>query len=123
MRQLLLAGLLLVMAHSHAAAPMVINVPAAATTFSVVLPSNPTTGYRWSLTRYDKHLLKLVSSQYTAAKTRLIGAGGSMTFYFRLVSGVSVPPDTSLVFHYARPWESDQGEPRTVTVRFQQPNK
>lgn len=87
--------------------------------FIVSLKANPTTGYQWSLVRFDNKLLTLAESKYEASKTHLIGSGGKMLFTFSLNKGMSYPKSTQMVFKYARPW--DKGESATVqnvTVYF-----
>ena len=94
------------------------NVDAKQAQFQVTLPSNPTTGYQWTVKEYDKSLLQLVGSQYSAGQTKLIGAGGNMVFTFKLASEQALPLNTKIVFIYARPWESGKGALKTVTVHF-----
>lgn len=87
--------------------------------FIVSLKANPTTGYQWSLVRFDKQLLTLAESEYESSKTHLIGSGGKMLFTFSLNREMSYPKSTQMVFKYARPW--DKGESarvQNVTVYF-----
>ena len=86
--------------------------------FSVNLNSNPTTGYQWILTSYDKYLLKLNASQFMASKSRLLGASGVTIFNFSVLEGVKRPQATVIKFVYRRPWESNTGTIKEVTVRF-----
>ena len=120
MRTILSALLMLVMSQIKAADSIVINLGATDTTFQVALPSNPSTGYQWTIKGYDKQLLTLVSSKYISPKTNLIGAGGVMEYNFELNSGVKVPKRTALVFLYARPSENvpEQESIKTVTINF-----
>jgi inhibitor of cysteine peptidase len=72
--------------------------------FSVVLDSNPTTGYQWDA-KFDESFIKLVSSNYMPnPQTRNnVGAGGTQNFEFSaLKSG-----ETEMTFYYARSWEKD----------------
>jgi predicted secreted protein len=70
--------------------------------FSLVLDSNRTTGYGWSLDgSVDKSVVKLMGSDYRQPSTKLAGAGGSEIFKFRAVG-----KGKAVVFlRYARPWE------------------
>lgn len=72
--------------------------------FSVVLESNPTTGFGWDIARpLDEKLVKFVSSEYVAAETSLVGSGGREIWTFRAMA----PGRTSIRFKYMRPWEKD----------------
>jgi len=76
------------------------------------LPSNPTTGYSWFLTSYDKKLLTLIKHQYfpaSAGKNHtkpLIGAGGYEVWQFKATQDALIAPQITYVkLIYARPWE------------------
>ncbi len=86
--------------------------------FQIELPANPTTGYQWTVEKYDTSLLILRSSQYIAPQTQIIGAGGKMLFNFSLVTTKNYPSGTTIVFKYARPGEPDKGTLKTVIVNF-----
>lgn len=86
--------------------------------FVVSLPSNPTTGYQWTVKSYDKNRLTLLTSRYVAPKTKLIGAGGTMTFTFAPVAGKSFPKTTLMVFTYARPWDPSSGTQKKIRIHF-----
>ena len=86
--------------------------------FAVTLPANPTTGYQWSLTNYDKSLLDFVNSRYIGPKTRRIGAGGQMVFTFKVNAGKVLPKSTQMTFVYARSWEPNTAKPSQITVNF-----
>ncbi|KTD23394.1 secreted protein [Legionella lansingensis] len=118
MKKLLSCFLLAFTTLTQAANSMSINVDTSATQFLVTLPANPTTGYQWTVEDYDKSFLKLLSSRYAAPQTKLMGAGGEMSFTFQLISGRSYPKNTTLVFKYARPWEPQTGTVQKVTVNF-----
>lgn len=109
---------MLLMSHLYAANLTTIAVPLGKTSFQVLLSSNPTTGYNWTVTHYDAHLLKLVGSKYTPQKTGRVGSGGTMAFTFEVVNGATVPASTPLKFRYARSWEKDSGTSKIVTVTF-----
>jgi len=70
--------------------------------FSLVLDSNRTTGYGWSLDgSVDKSVVKLIGSDYRQPSTKLVGAGGAEIFTFRAVK----KGKTVVFLRYARPWE------------------
>ncbi|ASQ45641.1 protease inhibitor I42 family protein [Legionella clemsonensis] len=112
------SSLLLACATFTHADTMSLNVNPNQKEFIITLPANPTTGYQWTVEKYDKSFLKLLSSNYLAAKTKLIGAGGQMQFTFQLLKGKSYPQSTTMQFKYARPWEQEKGTLKQVTVNF-----
>ncbi len=80
-------------------------------TFSIVLDSNPTTGYTWQ--RQDKAgggVVVFTGNRFVAARTDLAGAGGKEHMAFRAKS----PGTEKLTFHYLRPWEKNTEPARTV---------
>lgn len=89
--------------------------------FVVSLAANPTTGYQWSVVKFDKNLLTLSNSIYEKPQTNLIGAGGKMLFIFNLNKGKTYPAQTKMVFKYARSWEPDSGTIKKVTINFVDP--
>jgi len=80
--------------------------------FSIVLDSNPSTGYKWRLAQSsDWEFLKLVNTKYRDSKTELAGAGGHEIWSFKALSvGQGV-----IVFEYARPWETNKTPAKSVT--------
>lgn len=69
--------------------------------FSVELPSNKSTGYRWQLSPMpDGATLQLLSSKYIASKQakEKVGAGGKDIFTFKSLK----KGDTKLAFIYVR---------------------
>jgi inhibitor of cysteine peptidase len=71
--------------------------------FTMILPSNPTTGYQWQV-NFDSSYLELVKQQYTPSDTMLIGSGGADRFEFKSIK----IGETLLIFSYLRPWENKQ---------------
>jgi inhibitor of cysteine peptidase len=119
MKYIVSALLLLFLPALHAAEnAMEITVSASEPKFKVILPSNPTTGYQWTLKQYDKSLVTLVSNQYIPSESGLMGAGGHNVFGFTIVKGAVLPQSTLLTFNYARPWEPNSGSSKTVKVSF-----
>jgi len=68
----------------------------------VTLESNPTTGFKWELTRgADDAVLELVDYKFEAPESTLIGAGGKEVWVFKaLKKGRSI-----ISMKYRRPWE------------------
>lgn len=86
--------------------------------FSLVLASNPTTGYQWQLVASpDPAVAVLVTNAYLPPSGNLIGAGGDEKWTFRAVG----PGRASITLIYVRPWEKDAEPARretfTVDVR------
>jgi len=102
----------------NAADTMTMNVDKSCSTFMVTLPANPTTGFQWTVTEYDKSLLNLKASQFIGQKTSRIGAGGQMRFTFELVKGQTYPQSTEIVFRYSRAWEPGSASSQKVIVNF-----
>jgi inhibitor of cysteine peptidase len=70
--------------------------------FSIVLGSNPTTGFEW-MVEFDEEFVELSSRSFTPS-SELVGAGGVDIFAFdSLEAG-----ETEIRFIYVRPWESRQ---------------
>ncbi|MGL5741073.1 MAG: protease inhibitor I42 family protein [Legionella sp.] len=111
---LLLGFSLMAYANDH----MTLNVNVHDPYFVITLPANPTTGFQWSVVRYDENLLTLSNSQYERPNTKLIGAGGQMHLTFRLNKGKTYPASTEIVLKYARSWEPGSATTKNVTVNF-----
>lgn len=94
-------------------------VSPAAKSFDIQLAANPTTGYQWSVVRFDKQLLTLSTARYQQLSSKLIGSGGHMIYTFKLNKGIAHPKQTELTFKYARPWESKGFSLQRVVVLFQ----
>lgn len=113
------AGLMLIVAPlGHTGASSVLNVAPTLPQFEVALPSNPTTGYQWTVSAFDKRLFRLVNSQYIPAQTTRIGAGGRMVFTFAPTKTKTYPASTQMQFTYARPWEPNSGTIKKLTIQF-----
>jgi len=82
--------------------------------FSVVLKSNPTTGYSWLLKNYDSELITPVRSKFfKSTSKKLVGAPGYEKWTFRVKpKGFVVPQMTNIVLVYTHPWD-DQGAQAT----------
>ena len=80
-------------------------------TFEIVLPSNPTTGYDWSLHINHPEVVKNLSHTYVADSSGRIGVGGNTTWSLR----TGAIGSTTLKFSYNRSWEEDTPPTRVVT--------
>jgi inhibitor of cysteine peptidase len=78
--------------------------------YTVVLDSNPSTGYTWKAT-YDGSKLELVGQEFTPASTALGAAGQEHIEFKALARGTS-----EVRFAYQRPWEGNAE--RVVTYQF-----
>jgi len=78
--------------------------------FNIILQSNPSTGYSWSLKSYDSNLILPVDQKfYPPENKKLIGASGYEKWTFRVKpGGFTVPQLTSITLIYLRPWD-EQG--------------
>ena len=86
-------------------------------TITITLPSNPTTGFAWSIQKYDTNLLKLVSQKYTPPNSHLMGASGIQQYTFQAVqTGFAVTQVGHVVLHYARQWTTVGAMPKTFVV-------
>lgn len=80
--------------------------------FSIVLDSNATTGYSWQIAKKAVGpVVKFISRDYEAPRTKLAGAGGREHLTFRAESAGT----EKLTFHYLRPWGKNTEPARTVT--------
>jgi inhibitor of cysteine peptidase len=81
--------------------------------FFIALPSNVTTGYSWSQSIGDGKILAYEGNVYQppAPQNGIVGAGGQQLFiYHANRSGT-----TTIVLHYAQPWQHDQPPAKTAT--------
>lgn len=92
---------------------------------TIRLPSNPTTGYSWTIQAYDTTLLQLKRHYYISPETGLIGAGGEDIWEFEATPKAfeTAPHRVKIRLIYARSWEMAQGkEPaniKTVKIMIQ----
>lgn len=78
--------------------------------YTVVLDSNPSTGYAWKAT-YDGAKLQLVNQEFKATSTALGAAGQENLEFKALAKGTS-----EVRLAYQRPWEGNAE--RVVTYTF-----
>ena len=90
--------------------------------FSLVLESNPTTGYSWQLAEpLDEELLRLVGTSFEAKGGshgeggEIVGAPGEEVWTFEALEAGK----TEVVLEYVRPWEKDVKPEKTVTFEVE----
>ncbi len=72
--------------------------------FSLMLYSNPTTGYQWSLARPpDKRVVRFSGNQYRSPTQGRMGSGGVDTWTFKAVG----KGRALIILQYSRSWEKD----------------
>ena len=86
--------------------------------FTIVLNSNPTTGYSWRLAQpLDEKVLKLVNQEYLeptpAGKTPMVGAGGKEVWAFSALSQGNI----EINMEYVRPWEKEPTPAEKLTFK------
>jgi len=72
--------------------------------FTILLESNPTTGYGWETT-FDEEYIELSGKEFISRQTdkKIVGAGGNEKFSFHAIKeGL-----TEITFTYARAWEEE----------------
>lgn len=85
--------------------------------FAVLLQSNPTTGFSWSLKSYNADLIRAISRTFYPSKTGLIGAGGYEKWVFAVrPAAFVVPQTTSITLIYARPWDLEGAQASNFKV-------
>jgi inhibitor of cysteine peptidase len=83
--------------------------------FNLVLPSNPSTGYRWEiLPELDGKIVEFVEQNYVAEEPVMPGSGGMDVWTFRALSAA----ETTIVLGYYPPGnETDPEETVTFSIR------
>jgi inhibitor of cysteine peptidase len=71
---------------------------------AVELKENPTTGYRWMISRIDEVMLVPEGDEFLPPDQKSPGAGGRRRFFFRAKSAGS----TALTLINKRAWQSDE---------------
>lgn len=84
---------------------------------AVLLNSNRTTGYSWSLSQdfYNQDIVTLVSHQYETQQSGMIGSGGAECFIFQGANAGG----TAITLDYTRPWGTNVAPVRTATYYVQ----
>ena len=81
-------------------------------TLSVVLDSNPSTGYSWAVQRLQGGILEQLGEPETRSQGDLLGAGGEVVFRFEAARR----GQTELFLVYRRPFESNVAPAATFSV-------
>jgi predicted secreted protein len=78
--------------------------------FSIILDSNPSTGYLWEISKQpDKSMLELVDTKYIPSEIEIPGAPGKEEWTFKAIkTGKAI-----ISFDYIRPWEKHELPART----------
>lgn len=80
-------------------------------TFDLVVPSNPSTGYRWDIIpELDETRIEFVAQDYVAEEPVVAGSGGVDVWTFRALD----PGDTTIVLGYYPP--GDQTDPEEAVT-------
>lgn len=114
----LLSGNVVAMAE----APKTILLAQGESSFTITLPSNPTTGFVWLLESYDDHVLKVTKHDYVAPQVKnKVGAPGLEQWVFDVNTEIIGPRVTKVTLIHARPWEvgATTVEKKALTVVIQ----
>lgn len=88
---------------------------APAETFDIVVPSNPSTGYSWSIIpEPDENIVQLVGQNFLAEQPLAIGSGGVDVWTFRAVNA----GETTIALGYYSPTNANDPE-ETITFSIQ----
>ena len=80
---------------------------------NIVLEGNPTTGYIWKESSRTAPVLKQYKRMEFVPQSKLIGAGGKCTFYYK----AAARGGTELKLVYHRPWEKSVKPLRVFNVK------
>ncbi len=87
--------------------------------FSIVLESNPSTGFRWKMTLpEEQRTVKFLGSEHVASQKVMPGVPGEEVFTFKAM----IPGETKVDFVYARPWEPKTAPARKIFTILVQEN-
>ena len=92
--------------------------------FSIVLESNPTTGYSWQLSSPpEKELISFINSYFETKESAAVGASGSQVWIFKALKAGKA----TIHFKYVRPWEDnlpvEKEEYFMVDIREEEPSR
>lgn len=75
--------------------------------FTIVLNSNPSTGYSWSISdTYDKSIVQAIGNVFKPSSTKKIGAPGEELWTFKGAGR----GNTKINFTYSRKWEGKSSQ-------------
>lgn len=88
--------------------------------FTIVLESNPSTGYAWFLAPYPENFLTLTSHKYHRDKAAKPGTAGEESWTFEVSPKAQKGPMVfSISFVYMRTWEADKAQSAEVIILTQ----
>lgn len=93
---------------------------------TIILKSNPSTGYSWFLSHYNHHLITPKSHRFVRnTNPYVLGAPGFEIWKFSVNSqAFHVPRVSELRFKYLRPWSiSSHASQQSFTILFSQSEK
>lgn len=83
--------------------------------FTIMMASNPSTGYSWHINFIDKDMLNNTGKDYKGSNDNKPGSGGEETWFFEAVK----KGETKLVFFYSRSMDiSEKDTPLTFTINI-----
>jgi inhibitor of cysteine peptidase len=82
----------------------------------IVLPENPTTGFRWRIASFDVGVLRQEGDEYVAGTATGVGGGGQRVFRFDAAGRGSA----NIRLELKRSWE-EQSPMSTFAIRVQVP--
>jgi inhibitor of cysteine peptidase len=103
---------------SFAADKLSVTVDATRPQFTISLPANPTTGFKWVVSKYDTAHFTYLNDDYVATAPVHMGSGGNSVFHFARKSGIKYPCCSQMTFRYARPWDDKSGSTTKVHICF-----
>ena len=80
--------------------------------FTIILESNPTTGYQWIPT-FNTSMINLVSHNFQPSTTKLMGSPGTDTFKFKATNQGT----ESLKMIYKRTWEKEFVKEKVFVIK------
>jgi inhibitor of cysteine peptidase len=82
---------------------------------TIRLAENPTTGYRWEISKVDDQLVEFQSSDYVKTSGATVGGGGERTFNFRAKS----KGNGQILLRLRRAWEAENQAIKEFTANIQ----
>lgn len=85
--------------------------------FSIKVASNPSTGFAWYLSGYDRAFIKPMNHRYYPASDAKVGAPGYEVWVFKAMPEAFVVPSMLQVkMVYARPFQLNTSHPKAFSV-------
>jgi len=97
--------------------PSSVVLASGTSSWTLSLPSNPTTGYQWQLVALPTNYIELVEHHYVPSDTRRIGAGNYEVWEFHITPAAYEGSRAFILkMHYARPWEKTDSDVKTILI-------